>query len=321
MQEHSDGENVAAVQSLIRRLKDQQREEVEFRAKGGEHSGSNWSYQSGDYSVPIFEMERAGSTMTLAGVESKFTREMNNAEQLCGVERSLAHMVAELLKNSKKRPIVVLDFGGGIGLSWCRLAKKFEQFVKAGEVVFCVSNMEQSFDPKLAAERRLDGYHQKNDRLLVTTVVDQGLVQYIEGELLGSDTKDAKSLRQTKISAGEATVSLLGSVDVLFARMSIIHTLIPEFHVPRVLELLSDQGIFIESSFSTDDPAVHESTKQAKLMDSTRVALMRDTYAYSMQEFDLERIPTVEIGSKAGEALWATVLRKKNTGSPRVWVE
>ncbi|MEA2056862.1 MAG: hypothetical protein U9O78_04150 [Patescibacteria group bacterium] len=293
-----------------RRLATQKREDKEYRTFGEEKSGDAWKFASGDYSQGIFPQEFG--TPHLTGLEKRTPRRLEQVENLIGIEQSLGKMMEQLINESEKRPLIFFDFGGGIGLSWCRLALQFQDSIKKGDVKFIVSNIEQGFSPVKAAELRLPESEQK----IVAQAVDAGLVTYIEAELLGNDTKEANSLRQYKLGPDSST-PLIANTDLIHARMSLIHTEIPEFHYLRLLELLSDCGIFIDSSLSKNSPA--PPNPENKTMQRHKNQLMAAAQQYVMENLDLTQVSAVEAGPRKDQKIAANVLKKNSTEAPDVW--
>ena len=287
----------------------QKKSDEKFRALGGEESGNGWSFISGDYSVPIFPTDFG--TPAAYGFEHVRRAEETLFEPL-GIEHTISTAIDALLESSQKRPLVILDFGGGLGTSWCRLASHFESQVKAGELIFIVTNMEKEFDPKTVIKNRVSEYD-PNIQVL-EHALSNNLVQYVEGELTGASTEDIKSLRQTTVTSQGSSIPTYANCDVIHTRMSLRHSKVPEIHYPRLMDLLSKQGIFIDSTFSSKTRAIPAHTlateDELSLSEKKRIA---ETYAYCQETFQLSPVTEVEVGAHKGKDLCITVLRKSDS--------
>lgn len=311
-------ENTNDTQNFKQRLSQQNLEDSKSREQGKENSGQYWGFANGDYSKPVFSSDYG--TPTFTGVDNHLYRKENEKDTPIGIEKSISMAVAELLTKSVKRPIVVMDFGGGIGTTWCRLAKEFEAEVKKGNLIFVVTNQEKGFDVKLALENNYTHTSEAGDKAVVEYALKNNLIKYIEAEPTGNDTPDVKSLRQFKLQHQGKFIPLIGNVDLINSRMSLIHSLIPEIHYPRVFELMSDQGTFIDQSFSADTPA-SPSTKldEGKLINYQTRKPVFNAYQNVISTFNMEPVEYVEDGPKKGEKMFATALRKKNSNYPKFW--
>ncbi|GEM_PF-6507934 len=303
---------------FLERYREQLREEKCSRSFGEDDSGVYWQCPLGDYSKPIFFSDNGVPTLT--GIDKIIRRENEHSQELIGVEKSIGHMVRELLQKSKKRPILVMDFGGGVGLSWSRLAVKFEEEVRANEVYFVVTNIEKNFLVGAAIENCYNKDSQKDGREVVKYAHEQGLVMHIEAELSGADKDDINSLRQYRVEIDHKSVPFIGNVDIIHTRMSLVHSVIPEIHYPRLFELFSKNGVFLDTSFSAKTPATPStSVDDGDLIDSKIKQAKYNAYQYVIKNYDMQPVEFVESGEKAGEKMFATVLRKKGSDYPQIW--
>lgn len=302
------------LKNFHKRLEKQRLENIKYRSMGKKESGEAWSFATGDYSRPVFSADFG--TSTLMGVNEGIYRTEETKESLLGIEKSLEQMILQLLeKKDGGGPIVVLDFGGGLGLSFCRIAKILEKEINEGKIKLIISNIEQNFDIHLAAKSRLA--NAGSDMSPITYALENNLVAYVEAELTGNDTEDVKSFRQLKIKTESGAIPIIGNVDLIHSRMSLVHSNIPEFHIPRIFELLSQNGIFIDSSFSSREPSPIGS--DSSLMNYETKPAFDIAYKKALTDFHLNRILQVETGPNKGKKLFSTILRKKNSDHPLVW--
>src|SRR3989339_1439751 len=132
------------VSNFKRRLESHKKESDTYRDIGGADSGTGWRYGTGDYSRPIMtDLLKIRNINSLTGVNERGHRKSTEVEALLGVESSISAMIDELLRETNKPPLIIMDYGGGIGLSWCRLANMYEKEVKRGDVLFVVTNIEK----------------------------------------------------------------------------------------------------------------------------------------------------------------------------------
>jgi len=221
---------------------------------------------------------------------------------LSAAEESYREILEQLINSSSSdRPVVALDIGGMAGITWCRLANHFRKEVEAGKVVFVVTNVESNFEDQFAKNVDRDTLHE-GDLELFRKTKSEGLVKYI--------TADVMSLRKTTIEIQGKSIRLLGNVDLLNERTAVTaHSRIPEIHIPRMLETLSDKGIYVcwDNTISLqfgDDYA-----------EDRNIAFF-DAINYSMDYFKLERISEIEEGIQKGEEVKPIILRK--SGGPKI---
>ncbi len=91
----------------------------------------------GDYSY--FSMNRpAEGDFQNMGTES--------LHYLHGFESDLASQIDMYLEDESRtnsdQPLIIMDIGGLIGLSWVKLAAYYEQKIRAGKIIFVVANLE-----------------------------------------------------------------------------------------------------------------------------------------------------------------------------------
>lgn len=303
---------------FMTRFRAQNIEDKRAREYGKERSGDFWAVARGDYSRPLWINEFG--TLRVTGIDQKTLRRGSESEEVLGVEKSLDHMVEELLAKSEKRPIVVMDFGGGIGLTWCRLAKKYEEAVKQGLLTFVVTNIESGYDLDAALNTRVSSEHEGDVVKLVRYAKNNNLVQYVEGELIGKDTKDIRSLRKLSLKVGGRLVPLYGNVDIIHTRMSLLHSKIPEIHYPRLFELMSENGMFLETSFYQDVFASPNASLDTRVYTNSNTRQpVYEAYQYVKDAFSMQPVEFVEDGPNKGKKVVSSILRKRRDGVPRVW--
>lgn len=305
-------ETPASAIDLTQRWKMQKQNDSRLRPIGGSDSGQAWSYGTGDYSLPTYAKQGDPGTANLFGINQTM-REIGDVESLRGVEWSIGKLVENMLSNCHKKPIVVFDYGGGVGLSWCRLAKRFEKEIVSGDLVLAVSNYEENYYVEVAIGAENLNLS-NNERDIITYAKKHRLVNYVRGELAGADSQKITSLRQLRINDRTRVVPLVGNVDIVHVRLSLSHSLVPEIHFPRLFELLSKDGVYIDSEFTSETPAYPADQPGLQWKNSKGGKhVVLNPYTYVLNEMDMEVVPTIEEGENAGMKIWATILRKKNS--------
>lgn len=287
-------------------------DDVLYRSMGGVESGEAWNVFSGDYSKPIFPDEFG--SQSICGSEDYSGRK--RPEELRGVEVTLKKVIDSLLKDKKDKPTVVFDYGGGVGISWCRLALNYLREIETEKLIMVVSNIESFYDPKYAASAHFGPEDLRAKAFYQAQKLK--LVRWIVAEPISADHKCISSLRQFILKEG---LPLISNVDLLFSRMSLVHSHIPDLHVHRLIELLSDRGIFIEASSYRQLPTLGDDEKIETSGGTPQ--RIKEVFAQSYKEaisfYNLEKINKVESGPNKGKPILHTILRKESPISPPIW--
>ena len=202
----------------------------------GEHL-SHWPYNAGIYPnnplgrLPMQPDQEAG---ILNGVE------------LRGVEPSLRRFLLKVLEYKKRdgidAPVIALDFGGMYGISWIKLAKAMEAFVKQDQVVFVVTNLTVnpgSVPEEQARAARIGraGDSQYNDFF----IRNRHLVHFVE--------LDSEGLRGKQILLPKkGRLQLFGNIDLIHEQATLGNSHIPDFDLAELGTSLSPYGIMLLDS-------------------------------------------------------------------------
>jgi len=169
-----------------------------------------------------------------------------NDEKLIGTERIWDLQINELLKNRAEsgKPVVILDFGGGRGLSMIRLATKHKEDIKNGILVCVVSNLGYADDDgsglTIADMMEVDNakneqkHYSESDIKFVKE--NQNLVKFIDAL--------ACELPIISIQTPKGSLSLDGNVDIIHESFAVKHTQAPDVALSVFGTILSDQGTF-----------------------------------------------------------------------------
>lgn len=163
-----------------------------------------------------------------------------SVEQLRGVEKDLYSLLVQypgvLAEREIKRPAILLDFGGMIGLSMVRIAAhpNIAKRIAKGEIAVVVTNL--GFDMQAEFTKRPSerlSPLSTDEALFVATF--RHLIHYIQGDA-------ATVLRsQIKLPTHEE-VPLKGNVDLLHERLALAHGFKNDLDIPRLGKLISPVG-------------------------------------------------------------------------------
>jgi hypothetical protein len=182
-------------------------------------------YRSGDYSGTKFAMRRWRRSTTLEDRDHEAYLETE-------IKRRLE------ARNPGDPPEVVVDLGGARGVTWSREANKFAEQVRAGEVIFVVTNLVNSprvYDSPNYLEVRDTGDYGP----LLERVVDEKLVQFINTtfQALPNATIRWPDGRSVPL-AGRATI--LNDI-----RSMTLRSYVPELTIPEATKAVRPGGMYL----------------------------------------------------------------------------
>lgn len=166
-------------------------------------------------------------------------------EKLSGVELSLDHQIDFLMAHraadKNYRPVVAVDFGGMLGYSFVKLAKKHEKEIAQSKLALAVSNLAYDVDKELK-NYDIDAY--KNDfRIFPYCFVkaNRALIHFI--------LSDAAELRSRSLSLPDGTNLLLkGNIDILHEKHALEHGIKDDVDFPLLGKTLSENGVILLGS-------------------------------------------------------------------------
>ena len=193
-------------------------------------------------------------------------------------ECTITNRIDELLKEPEAgKPVLAVDFGGGQGLSWIRIAAlpKYRQAIKEGRLVLIVTNL--GFKPEDSADP--DGYTGIARSMNVDNALyaagasvcpvseedmswaedSQKYVHYID--------KNALELPDTTITLPDGSrLPLMGNVDIIHEQLALAHTHVPDLAIASLKKIMGRRGSFYSdaaTSYHLMHPIVSE-TKQSR---------------------------------------------------------
>lgn len=248
------------------------------------------------------------------GEDNFFTDPISGeTKSLKGLEIYLRQMIKNLmtLKNNSE-PVLILDVGGGVGLSWFRIAASFAKEVNEGKIAFIVSNFsflpEQYLSRKGIVSIQEDKYLEKS----------RPLVHFLNGRFI--------DLHNQEIALPDGRIlKLAKNVDLVHERSSLTAwSKVPERDIVSVQSLLSPIGLYMVRRVDTLEPlapvegANNEPLKEVLEDDEENIELEKQQRLQGiivahglLQKYGLKRIDRVEGGKLVGERLNYVVLNNQ----------
>jgi hypothetical protein len=157
--------------------------------------------------------------------------------KLKGREVFLAdHLQTLLAQRGGDRPVVALDIGGGIGMSWLRLGGVFRGEIETGRLVLAVTNLDE-----------ISRYNILKNHADQAGLYDAEELFAKNGDLINYLTTTFSLLhKQVVTTPGGSSLPLKGNTSLVHEKRSLtLWTEVPEIHIHRVGQLLTDDGLFI----------------------------------------------------------------------------
>jgi hypothetical protein len=278
-----DPEKYAAVR--IDRLKaEQEREGNEDLARWSFTEGIYWG-KSWDHSLPI------------------------SRHPLNGISTSIAHDIDTLLADrSGDRPVVALDFGGGQGMAWLRIASQptYRAAIESGRLAMVVTNLGSTPNPlpdwdglsgiarSMNFSNRIDTTFYKQEEL-EWAQAHEAYVHYIDSNAL--------ELGRQSLELTDGTILPLNkNVDIIHENLSLTHSHVADLALASFGQLLSNHGTLYSDAAqayhmvqgSSHRTITTESGETIQLTedyeDQRRIALivgsqlLQQTFAYSVSD-------------------------------------
>ena len=219
-------------------------EDVITRDSREDTERDTWSLARGDYhntrgAHPRTNSENYQLTDPLSGLEQDWEEQIDKALDA---------------KAATGQPVILMDFGGGLGHSVIRLAsqEKYRDAIEKGDLVLIVTNL----GLKPSREVDADGYtgiakgmnstnHLDPKRSRAATNYTRSDLQFIQKYQHRVNFIDANALELTTATITTNTgkeISLLGNVDVINEESAVMHTHVPDLVLGIFAELLSPTG-------------------------------------------------------------------------------
>lgn len=185
-------------------------------------------------------------------------------------------------------PVIVLDIGGGAGLTWSITAKYFEADIKLGRVAFVVSNLAWTPEQFHDSENPVPG-----------------------AELVSFINSTFKKLPALSLDLPEnQNLPLNGSVDLIHESQSLTRwSQIPEVDIPAVASLLSDYGSYFIAP--RNHPCAYQVITETKLNQKHREMGVEIAHRIIQTNYGLQQISEAEEGIYRGAELLYKVFSKQ----------
>lgn len=213
-----------------------------------EHGSVGWSYSDGlYYRVDDAEWDKS----TVVGKHS-----------LASTERLVSDKIDAALKEADgSRPVVAMDFGGGWGLSWLRIAAqaRHRDAIQDGRLAMVVTNL--GYTP--AEKPDDDGYVGIARAMNIDNVLFEQGANVVQQPARDMDWVQENQHLVNYVNVGtleladmtiplrdnSETIPLKGGVDVVHERLSLAHTHVPDIALAAFDRLLSPNGaLYSEAS-------------------------------------------------------------------------
>jgi hypothetical protein len=237
-----------------------------------QHWGDNW-----DYEAPI------------------------GKHPLVSMETDIANNIGTRLgESSDDNPVIALDFGGGLGLSWMRIAAQpaNKQAIKEGRLAMVATNLGEMPDQS----RDSDGYsgiarsmNRRNNldpsRDSRASCLDEGLRWVQENQdLVRYLDANALELADMSIDLPNGHVPLVGNVAVVHEHYALAHTHVPDLALAIFSKLLNSTGTLYS------DAATYYHLMHPELF--SRISLRNGKTIQITEKYSEQRRLALAIGSK-----------------------
>lgn len=205
-------------------------------------------------------------------------------------ERALTQDIDRLLLSRRisGEPVVALDFGGGLGLSWLRLAAqpKYRQAIKEGRLAMAVTNLgsipnESIHDDYSGIAGHMNAINKRecaNDdpplylpEDLEWAQENQDYVHYLD-----ANTLDV-GLQAVQLPDG-TELSLMGNVGVIHEDQALMHAHTPDLAMANFRELLTKDGV-LASNAATYYHSMHVVKSNRITLADGRIIPMNEAYS------------------------------------------
>lgn len=284
--------DIDRIEGLRHRIQIQQQDEQKLLRDGEEWYISALGNYDNDYLLDSF---------TPPSVEVQNSKDQKVI--LRGYEVFLYETAKELLQTKKQGPVIMLDAGGGTGITWNRLAVALRDEIESSRLALVVSNL------KATPQEQLEKFAPKTLRQKVTIIESQaemkaaeGLVRYVSGPFF--------SLRMHQISLPNGqNIRLEGKTDFINEKLSLTaHTLTPELDVPVIIgNLLSPYGIYSIHPQEVEFQYVTRGRNPQTV--AQRNMGVPIAHRALEENFGLQKVTNIETGPHRGELMEYTIFR------------
>lgn len=280
---YSDNHHLPGIKEFISRLKIGR--EYTTRIK---ENGEKWPFSQGLY------CDSDHALVNLLHLPADLYQKMDFSTEPPTFHSHLGIFIKKLIQTKpSNEPVVALDIGGGAGLTWAMTAANFGEEVKAGKVIFAVSNLVWS-------KEQFANPYQKT--------FDSGLVHYISSTFRGL-------LRKSITLPNGDILPLKGVADLIHESQSLTRwSQVPELDILSLSRLISPYGTYFISHPTT--PCLYDQVTNARQNQIQRENVIRQVHRLLQSKYGFRSILQVEDGEFAGSGLLYSIFRKSK--APRI---
>lgn len=226
------------------------------------------------------------------------------SDELIGMEVFLYDILRKLLQ-IKDGPVVVLDVGGLIGMTWNRLAKHFKSEIENSRIAFVVSSV--NYKPNKKCINTLS--NEEND--LLARNLD--LIHYLTGR--------TSQLRRATITLPNGTdIKLEGNTDLIYEKHSLTPwSKIPDIEILRLGKLVSPYGFYFVRRMDVVNHYGHNIPFQSiEEQRYNRDVAIKFAHEQLVSKYGLKRVYSIEDGDLASQSMRYFVFKGKK--APKIAV-
>lgn len=193
-----------------------------------------WDFMSGVYNRPLMSFNEDEKASGVSGL-LKDTSLQNPLETPGYVESFIGKRIDQLLKANPGKPVMVLDFGGMLSVTFVRIAERYQKEIESGQLVVAVTNL-------VADEQKIDSLWKRQGDLYPWFKKNSHLIHYIQA--------DAQELQDMVIKTKQGELPIKGNVSLIHEHGSIgRHGTINDMDFPLLAELLTKEGMLMTARY------------------------------------------------------------------------
>lgn len=277
------------------RLKDRKAYKETLEEQGREDGPITFNYRSGDYgqSGLVQGQHEFRNCSSNQKNHPCYYNHRSRPADLIGLENFISKQAQKLFALKEDKPVVILDMGGMVGLSWSRIALAFQKEIKDSQIAFIVSNL--VYQPRAHLEEESSGLN-RFDEIPVLREAEP-LVHYLNG--------DASDLGSQFITLPNGRkIPLAGNIDIIHERLALTYwSYVPELEILEAANLLSQYGTYLierGKKWVGSSNCDHLKEKEELLSYEARREGIQLGFIEIQKRFGLMGITTIEYGDLAG---------------------
>jgi len=249
---------------------------------------SRWQFATGSYdrnSTPLITTRATLPNKALIkSIERDITKWLND------------YVHDNLVYEPDVNPLILLDIGGGMGMTWTRMAYDYQNEVEQGLVAFVVSNLGRN--PLEIADAR--GFDLDEDHILTK---GKPFVHHLISPFY--------NLKNQVITLpNDRKIPLNGNTSLVHERLALTSwSRTADIDIVNVAELLTPKGIYVVPKANIEQPGDDNDKKTERL----RVSAIEHGHQ-TLQEQGLRRVGIAEAGKFKGKEMDYVMFCRKEAG-------